>query len=66
MTREEAIEWFKNALDNNDFFPETEDAFKVAIEALSADYVRIEVYQDLYGKYIELKHKTERMMKHES
>ena len=60
MTREEAREWFKNALNNNDFFPETKDAFKVAIEALSADYVRIEVYRDLYGKYIELKHKTER------
>lgn len=37
MTREEAREWFKNALWNNDFFPETEDAFKVAIEALSAE-----------------------------
>lgn len=47
MTREEAREWFKNALWNNDFFPETEDAFKVAIEALSADTVSRSQYQGL-------------------
>ena len=32
------------------------DAFEVAIEALSADAVHIEVYRDLYEKYVELKH----------
>ena len=35
------------------------DALDMAIESLSADVVRFEVYRDLYGKYIELKHKTE-------
>ncbi len=37
MTRTEAMEWFKNALNNNDFLPETVEVFKTAIEALSAD-----------------------------
>lgn len=37
MTRTEAREWFENALNNNDFFPETEEAFKIAIEALSVE-----------------------------
>ena len=37
MTREEAVKWIKTAMDNYDFFPETEEVLKLAIESLSAE-----------------------------
>ena len=37
MTREEAVKWLKTTMDNYDFFPETEEVLKLAVEALSAE-----------------------------
>ena len=46
MTKEEAVKWIKTAMDNYDFFPETEEVLKLAIESLSAEeLVRCEYCQ---------------------
>ena len=37
MTREEAVKWLKTTMDNYDFFPETKEVLKLAVEALSAE-----------------------------
>lgn len=64
MTKDEAIKLIKEfATRIKPFYePKRTDyakAIDMAIESLSEDRVRIEVHRDLYGKYIDLKHKTE-------
>ena len=59
MTREEAIEWLTDIKENITENWSHDVAIDMAIESLSADSVRFEIYRDLYGKYIDLKHKTE-------
>ena len=41
MTKEEAVKWLKTTMDNYDFFPETEEVLKLAVEALSGDKVEV-------------------------
>ena len=61
MTKDEAIELLEDldgAIEDN-HGRDYDEAFRMAIESLSADSVRFEVYRDIYEKYIDLKHKTE-------
>ena len=66
MTKQEAIKWIiyeKDSIDTEGYCATKENyariqALDMAIEALSSDAVHIDIYRELYEKYVELKHES--------
>ena len=71
MTKQEAIKWIiyeKDSIDTEGYCATKENyariqALDMAIEALSSDAVHIDIYRELYEKYVELKHESAELPK---